>query len=236
MSDSSGVAARARGSAVTGGSRSTAGRPCRPRGSGAALGGAQQLADLPGVEQPGPPVEPDAPEGEGPAEDLGELGHGALTVAEQQQRERVEQVEGGGLPEEVDRERAVPTGAQQRHQQPHQCVAQRQRHRQPPRDDVTHGQAHDHGQDVEPVGDRVEDLPQDGGLPEPSSQPAVEPVGDPRQDQQPQRPGVGLGTEHQPEEDRDPGQPDGAEQVGQGPHPCVRPRRRSLGHPQDPSQ
>ena len=37
----------------------------------------------------------------------------------------------------------------------------------------------DHGQDVEPVGDRVEDLAELGGLVEPAGEIAVEPVGEP---------------------------------------------------------
>src|ERR1043165_4415794 len=51
------------------------------------LGGPQQLEDLVGVQHASPPVEPDPPPRERPAEHLGERGHDALAVAEQQQRE-----------------------------------------------------------------------------------------------------------------------------------------------------
>src|SRR4051812_19192095 len=78
----------------------------------------QQLADLPRVQEAGPPVEADAPDRERPPEDLRQGGKGAGPVAEQQQRERVEQVRGGRLAEEVDRQRAEPTGPQEGHQAP----------------------------------------------------------------------------------------------------------------------
>ena len=142
----------------------------------------------------------------------------AVAVAEEQQREGVEQVEGRGLAEEVHRQRAVAAGAQQRHQPPQQQVAQRQDQRDPPRDDVAQGEADDDREDVEPVGDRVEDLAELRGLVELAGEVAVEVVGDAREHQQDQRPAVGLGPEDQPQEERDAGQPDHAEQVGHGPH------------------
>ena len=76
----------------------------------------------------------------------------------------------------------------------------------------------DDGEDVEPVGDRVEDLAQRGALVEPAGEVAVEVVGDPGDHQQDQGPAVGLGAQDQPQEHGARRQPDHAEQVGHGPH------------------
>src|SRR3954452_10784787 len=124
----------------------------------------QQLADLPGVEQPRPPIEGGPPDGEGPAEDLGEGGQRAVAVPEQQQWEGVEQVGGRGLTEEVHGECAVAPGAEERNQAPQERVARGEKDGQPPRDQAACGQTDDRGEDVEPVGDGVKDLAELGCL------------------------------------------------------------------------
>src|SRR4051794_25825803 len=108
-----------------------------------------QLAHLPRVEQPGPPVEPDTPDGERPSEDLGEGGDGPLPVAQEQQRERVEQGRRRGLAQVVDREGGVAPRPQERHQSPEEDVAEGQDDGDPPRNDVPVEQADDGGEDVE---------------------------------------------------------------------------------------
>src|SRR4051794_494287 len=90
-------------------SRATASAVREPGSASVAVG--HQLAHLPGVEQAGPPVEPDPPDGEGPAEDLRQGGDGAVTVAEEQEREGVEQRCRRGLAEVVDRKGRVAAGA-----------------------------------------------------------------------------------------------------------------------------
>src|SRR4051812_14286058 len=103
--------------AAWGGSRVSASRATasavREGGGGTTDAVGHQLADLPGVEQSCPPVETDPPDGEGPAEDLGEGGDGPVTVAQEEQGEGVEQRGGRGLAEVVDREGGVATGAEE---------------------------------------------------------------------------------------------------------------------------
>src|SRR6478609_9498211 len=190
-------------------------------------GVAHQGAHLPGVEDPRPPVEPDPPPREGPPEVAGERGDDAVALAEEQQREGVEQVERRGLAEEVHREGRVAAGPQDRYEPPQQQVAQRQGDGDPPRDDVAHVEAEDHGQDVEPVGHRVEDLPQPGVLVEPAREPSVEEVGEPGDHQHHERDRVGLRPEHQPQEERHAGKPHHTADVGHGPD-----ARGFLGHDQ----
>src|SRR3954447_183405 len=113
----------------------------------------QELAHLPGVQQAGPPVETGPPDGEGPAEDLREGGEHAVPVPEEQERERVEQVGRRGLAQEVDRQGAVATGPQERHQAPQEGIAGGQQGGHPPRDDPPGSEPDDRGEDVEPVRD-----------------------------------------------------------------------------------
>jgi hypothetical protein len=54
-----------------------------------------------------------------------------------------------------------------------------QQNREPPRDDVSPGEPDHRREDVEPVGDRVEDLAELGGLVQPAGEVAVEVVADP---------------------------------------------------------
>src|SRR5688500_10933210 len=69
------------------------------RCAGSRLGGREEPPHLPGVQHPCPPVETDSPDGERPAEHLRQTRCGALPVTEEQERERVEEVEGRGLAE-----------------------------------------------------------------------------------------------------------------------------------------
>ena len=150
--------------------------------------GREQGADLPGVEQAGPPVHADAPDREGPAERPGRRSATvAVAVAEEQQREGVEQRGGRGLAEEVHRQGAVAAGAQERHEPPEEEVARRQHQRQPERDDLAQPEPDRPREDVEPVGDRVEDRAEPGGLVEPAGEVAVEVVAD-AHDHQHERP------------------------------------------------
>ena len=90
-------------------------------------GRAQQVADLDEVEDPCPPVQRRTPDGEGPAERVGDVPERVLPLPEQQQREAAEQVERRGLAEVVHRQRAVAVPAQQRQGERQQHVAADQR-------------------------------------------------------------------------------------------------------------
>jgi hypothetical protein len=171
------------------------------------------------VEHAGPVVERRAPDREGPAEDAGQQVQRAVAVAEQEQRERVEQAEGRGLAEEVHRQRVETAAVQRRQREGQQQVPQRQRDRQPPRDDVAQRQTDHGGEDVQPVGHRVEHLAEAGGLVHPARDLAVGPVGEAGDRQHQQRPAVLLRPEHQPQEQRHSQQPEEAERVRDREHP-----------------
>ena len=88
-----------------------------------------------------------------------------LAVAEQQQRERVQQGGGRDLAKEVHLEHAVPVPPQD--QAGHREQVTRDQHDgQPERDDVTDRQADERGEDVEPVRRRVEHRAEPAGLAE----------------------------------------------------------------------
>ena len=137
------------------------------------------------------------------------------SLAEQQQREGVEQVEGRGLAEEVDRQRGVAAAAQDRQQRGDEDLATEQDDDEPPRDDVAHGQAEQRRQDVEAVGRRVEQLAQRRDLAVAAGDLAVEVVGEAGDHQQHQGPAVVVGQD-QPEEERHAEQPQRGEHVGHG--------------------
>ena len=139
----------------------------------------------------------------------------AVALAEEQQREGGEQVEGGRLAEEVHRQRAVAVAAQDRQEQGEQDVAADQRQGQPQRHDVADGQPDQRGQDVEPVGGRVEQLAEPGHLVPLAGDLAVQPVGEAADHQQGHGGRVVL-VEHQPEEERDAEQAQQAQGVGHG--------------------
>ena len=66
-------------------------------------------------------------------------------------------------------------------------------HDEPPRDDVAPGQAEQRGEDVEPVGDGVEELPDPGHLAPAAGEIAVEVVGEAADHQHGERPAVVTG-------------------------------------------
>ena len=93
----------------------------------------------------------------------------------------------------------------------------------------------DHGQDVEPIGDRIEDLAELRRLVEGSGEIAVEVVGEPRHHQDDERPAVVLRDQHQPQEQRHAEEPSNAEDVRQG-EDAVGDDNRPLSHTSLPSQ
>src|SRR5262245_34959203 len=76
------------------------------------------LACLGEVEGGRPPVQCRSPDREGPADDPGGQRGGTVVGAEEQQRERVEQAQGGRLPQEADLKRADVVVAQHEQGQP----------------------------------------------------------------------------------------------------------------------
>ena len=73
--------------------------------------------------------------------------------------------------------------------------------------------------DVEPVGDRVEHLPEPRGLVPGPRQVAVQPVGEPAERENEHGQTIGLRAQNQPQHEGSAGQPQEAQHIGQGPHP-----------------
>src|SRR4029453_13482127 len=87
------------------------------------------------VESSGIPVQTCPPAGQPPSQDPGGLQPALPTVAQQHQRERVQQAEGGGLPEEVHRQRGKAPGLQDWYQTGDHDITSNDDRDQPPRDD-----------------------------------------------------------------------------------------------------
>jgi hypothetical protein len=136
-----------------------------------------------------------------------------LTVTEQQQGKRVQQARRRCFAEKMNGQSAVTTSPEKRHQAYQEHIAHRQGDREPPGDDVSNGEADHDGQDVEAVSDRIQDLPESGGLVEMPGEIAVEVVGETRHCEHGKRPAVLVRPEHQPQEERDAEQASNAERV-----------------------
>src|SRR5690625_1243171 len=146
------------------------------RGGGA---GADDAPELLNVEHTCPPIQADAPDRERPAEDLGESADGSGTVAQQQERESIEQIECRRLAEEVHRQGHQPVPAQNRPHQQEQHIASHKQYTEPQRNDVAQDEG-DHGrEDVQPVRDGIEQLAQPGDLVPSACEHAVQVVGEP---------------------------------------------------------
>ena len=138
-------------------------------------------------------------------------------IPKEQQRKRVKQAKGGRLADEAHLQRAVPGPAfEQGQRDADRELAHREDGHQPPGDDLPDGERDDGRHDVEPVRGWVEQLAQPAGLVERAGDLAVQPVGQACRDEQADGPvirGGGPRAEHQPQEDRHPGQPGGADRV-----------------------
>src|SRR5664279_104632 len=174
---------------------------------------AQHEPDLTGVDHASPPIQARPPDSEGPGEWMCKIGDGVVARTDQQQRKGAEQTEGGCLAQVVHRQGTQPASPQQQDGRREQDVPQRYGDGQPDRDDATAGQAHEGGQDVEPVGGRVQKLAEAAGLGEPTGDDPVEVVGDTGEQEHGQRPTVGMRPQDEPQEDGDAEQPKRAQRV-----------------------
>src|SRR6516225_6007361 len=176
-----------------------------------------QASYLGHVQHRGPPVQDGSPDREGPAYDPGQRPAPAGVIAEEQQRERVEQAQGGGLADQADLQGAEAGPAFEHGQRPaHHQLADREDGDQPPRDDFPYRERDDGRRDVQPVGQRIEHLAEPAALVQRAGNLAVQPVGNARGDEQRDRPVVGGGgarPEDEPQEDRDSSQPGGTDRV-----------------------
>ncbi len=91
---------------------------------------------LPEVQHPGPQIEQYAPPGETQREGPGDLGRRRVALRQQQQRQRVQQTEGGGLAEVVHLERAVAVPTHDRQAPGQHDVAADDQRRHPPRQET----------------------------------------------------------------------------------------------------
>ena len=185
-------------------------------------GRADQPGRLHDVQRPGHPVEHQPPPGQPPADRAGHRRRRRRhRRGEQQHRERGQQQERGGLADVVHRRRAVAVPAQHRQRAEQQQLPGQQRRRELPRHHLAGGEREQGGEDVEPVGERVEQLPEPADLAQPAGDPTVDPVGGAADGEHHDRGHVGLRDQQQVEEERHAQQPDEADQVRQRQHPVA---------------
>ena len=187
-----------------------------PRRERAVLDDPAELAE---VDRPGPQVHHQPPDDERVAGRQGDRGDPAVLLRQQQHRQAVEQAERGGLAEIVHGQRGVAVAPQHRQGRGQQHVPADDQRGHPPRDEPADDEGDQRGQDVQPIGRRVEQLAEPAVLVEQPGQLAVGVVGDRADHQHDQRPPVVLRHQHQVEEQRDAQQPQEGQRVGDGQDP-----------------
>ena len=168
----------------------------------------------PTYSAPGPEVQQHAPDREGDTEGLRHLGYPGAALGQQQQRERIEQAESRRLAEIVHRQRLVSVPTDDSKTDSEDDVPADDQGRDPPGNEIPDHECDQGGEDVQPIGRRIEQLAQLAVLPEEAGKFAVRPVGHGAEREHDQRPAVvGRVGQQQPEEQRNPEQPQERKQI-----------------------